>query len=55
MNLKPFIIGAVIGAVAGFLMGASSAKGGKNPTGITGSFAAPFQRKIDTGQGLRGG
>jgi hypothetical protein len=55
MNLKPILIGLVIGAIAGWFMGASQAKGGGNPLGITGSFARPFQWKTDTGKGVRGG
>jgi hypothetical protein len=58
MKVKPLIIGAVIGAIAGWFMGAksgSTASGGRNPLGITGTFAQPFQSGIDTGKGVRGG
>lgn len=54
MRWRPLIIGAVIGAVAGMFMGQKST-GGSNPTGITGGFATPYQAKIDTGKGVRGG
>jgi hypothetical protein len=53
MKIKPILIGAAIGAVAGWLMG-MNAKGG-NALGITGGFARPFQAGIDTGKGVRGG
>jgi hypothetical protein len=53
MKLKPLIIGAIIGAVAGYFMGAKATGG--NVLGITGKFAQPFQAGIDTGKGVRGG
>jgi hypothetical protein len=56
--VKPILIGAAIGAVAGWLMGASQAKGGgagRNPLGVTGQFARPFQYGIDTGKMGKGG
>jgi len=43
MKLKPLIIGAVIGAIAGWFMGSQSNSTAANPQGITGSFAAPWQ------------
>jgi hypothetical protein len=52
--IKFFIIGLVIGAGAGLFMG-KSATSGKNPAGITGTFARPFQYGIDQGKGVRGG
>lgn len=58
MKVKPLIIGAVIGAIAGWFMGAksgSTAKGGRNPLGVTGGFATPFQYGIDTGKNAKGG
>ena len=55
MRWKPLIIGAVIGAAAGFLMGGGKVSGTTNPLGITGKFAAPFQAKMDPGKGVRGG
>lgn len=42
-----FGVGILVGAALGFWM--SGAKGGKPGTGITGSFAAPFQNKISRG------
>ncbi len=53
MKLKPILIGFVIGAAAGWFMGAK-AKGG-NVMGITGTFARPFQFGTDPGKGVRGG
>lgn len=56
MKLKPLIIGAVIGAVAGWFMGAKSGgRTGANPLGVTGGFARPFQFGIDPGKGVKGG
>jgi len=55
MKWQPLIIGAVIGAVAGWFMGAGQKKGGRNPLGVTGGFARPYQAGIDTGKGVRGG
>lgn len=55
MRWKPLIIGAVVGAVAGFFMGGGQASVGGNNLGITGKFAAPYQAKMDPGKGVRGG
>ena len=52
--MRWFIIGAVIGAGVGLLMGKSQTSGG-NILGITGTFARPFQYGIDQGKGVRGG
>lgn len=54
MKWQPILIGAAIGAIVGWFMGSSQAKGG-NPLGITGSFARPFQYKTDPGTNVRGG
>lgn len=54
MNWKALAIGVAIGAAAGFFMGKGQVTG-KNPVGITGSFARPFQFKTDPGKGVRGG
>jgi hypothetical protein len=54
MNWKPIIVGVAIGAALGFLMGKGQVQG-KNPVGITGTFARPFQFGVDTGKGVRGG
>jgi uncharacterized membrane protein YeaQ/YmgE (transglycosylase-associated protein family) len=55
VKLRPLIIGAVIGAAAGWFMGAKARGGSTNPLGITGQFARPFQYGIDPGKGVRGG
>lgn len=55
MKWKPLLIGAGIGAVVAVFAGAGSKGGARNPVGITGRPNTPFQRGIDTGQGVRGG
>jgi hypothetical protein len=59
MKLKPILIGAAIGAIAGYFMGAkqTGSKGGRgaNPLGVTGQFARPFQYGVDTGKMGKGG